>query len=362
MTHWDDPQLHLIRACLSQDAETFSRHASSWDRAVDIDDIDAASMRLIPLYFKVAQSLGVKIKNAGLCRGVYLKSWYVYKTQGSMPLSTLLEALGNCEAVFLKGVALRSTVYRQDPPTRPADDIDLLVLPSEANAVIETLLARGFRPVANLSIKTFTSLRNGVNLANGNVNVDVHWSIVPICLDPEYLSRIWNRAQESAHGLRVLSDTDNLIHALIHGYGANSIAPIRWVVDATLLIRNGQVDWELFSREICATGWSEMAQRQLDILRMSFGIETPLELSLRRKRSYLAWVSRIYLKSESIYLRRLLRILGWDFGVYATNLQVRPTLAAFIRFLPAVSKAFLREYSEYKSQTKKSTAPVANHP
>lgn len=355
MTHWNNSQLHLIRACLSQDAKSFSGHAAAWDSSFDIEDIDAASMRLIPLYYKLAQQFGVKIENEGICKGVYLKSWYAYKTQGLMPLEDIMELLGGHEAIFLKGVALRGTVYRHDPPTRPADDIDFLVRPSQARAVVETLMLRGFRPEAKLSIETFTSLRHGVNLSKGKVNLDVHWSVVPICLDPGYLTRIWIRSQEAENGVKVLSDTDSLIHSLIHGYGSNVIAPIRWIVDAALLIRKGSIDWELFSREIEVTGWGPMAMKQLEILSDHFGIETGQRLSLSSKPSYLAWVSRVYLRSESLFLRRALRVLGWDFGVYATNLQIRPTFVSFLRCSPQLVSAFLKEFGEYLSRTKQPT-------
>jgi hypothetical protein len=321
---------------------------------VEIDEVDTASIRLIPLYFKVAQRLGVKIENEGICKGVYLKSWYTYKTQSLMPLEELREALNGSEVIFLKGVALRRSVYRNDPPTRPADDIDFLVRTSQARTIFETLMARGFRPDVNLSIETFTSLRNGINLSKAHVNLDVHWSVSHICLDPDYQSRIWTRSLESLDGVKVLSDTDNLLHALIHGYGSNSIAPIRWVVDAALLIRQGDIDWELFSREIEATGWRSMALSQLNVLSDYFAIETPQDLRQNGKRSYLAWISRSYLRSESLHFRRALRILGWDFGVYATNLQIRPTVLAFCRLLPSLAFAFLREYSEMQTRTKKS--------
>lgn len=352
MTQWDKSQLHLIRACLSQDAKNFSYHAAAWDRYLTIDQIDAASMRLIPLYFKLAQRYGVKIENEGICKGVYLKSWYAYKTQGLMPLGTLLEALGSHEAIFLKGVALRGTVYRHDPPTRPADDIDFLVQPSQARAVVETLMLRGFLPEAKLSIETFTSLRHGVNLSKGEVNLDVHWSVVPICLDPGYLTRIWTRCQEAENGVKVLSDTDSLIHCLIHGYGSNVIAPIRWIVDAALLIRKGGIDWALLSREIEVTGWGPMVRKQLQILSDYFGIETGQRFRPSRKPSYLAWVSRVYLRSESLFLRRALRVLGWDFGVYATNLRIRPTFVSFLRCFPQLVLAFLKEFGEYLSRAK----------
>lgn len=338
---------HLLSACLSESSSDFEESVRSWERIQVIDDIDYASMRLIPYLYKQSLKFKIDLRDKGICKGLYLKSWYTSQVRSAMPQQELSEQGLLQGSVILKGAALQQTIYLTDPPTRPADDIDLLVSPVNKRSQLSTLIEVGFKLDGPFSADTVLNLRNSANLIRGASNVDVHWSIFPICYDPDFNQRLVARATMGNHGFLIPSATDNLIHALVHGYGSNIIQPIRWVLDAVLLIRSGEIDWPLFKKEVEATGWGPIVSHQLEYLRQAFDISLPEGLSFRAPNGYLIWLSSMYLRTDALWLRRILRLLGWDFAVLAANVGVVPTFVNYFRIFPLLAKSFLQEFAEF---------------
>lgn len=340
---------HLLKACLSQTRLDFSQHLMKWETAQNLQEIDPASARLIPFLYRKAESFGVEIKNYGICRGIYLKAWYQYSLVSALPRKTLVNDALFDKAVLLKGAALQQGVYSLDPPTRPADDVDILIPRGENLKVLQKLIERGFWLDSPISSESLVKLRNSAGLRRGQDHFDIHWSVFPICLDPLFTERLVSRSLRGKDGLRYSSPVDSLLHTIVHGFGSNEIAPIRWILDAGLLIRSGEIDWVTFRQEVSATGWSTIVYPQMTVLQSEYGVKVPPEAYGPKMTSYLITIARIYLKTDSVWLRRFLRLFGWDFAVFAQNQGFRPTLRMAIVSTPKLTLYFIRELREVLS-------------
>ena len=112
---------------MSESSSDFEEAVRAWENVQRIDEIDYASMRLIPYLYKQSLKFRIGLSNEGICKGLYLRSWYTTQVKSAMPQRELRDLGLFHGSVILKGAALQQSVYRADPPTRPADDIDVLV-------------------------------------------------------------------------------------------------------------------------------------------------------------------------------------------------------------------------------------------
>jgi hypothetical protein len=337
---------HLLAACLSEYPEEFSVHLRSWEELQDLQEIDAASAGLIPFLYRRAEAFGVQMRNHDLCKGMYLKSWYKYQLRSALPRELLLNNPRLKGAVLLKGAALQQSIYAFDPPTRPADDVDVLIPRESALITLKLMLGDGYQMDNTLSPETLVNLRNSVNLHRGREHLDIHWSIFPVCLDPGFSARLSARAKTGIDGLFYTSPADSLLHTLVHGFGLNEVNPLRWVLDAALLIRSGEVDWNIFNTEARATGWSSVLQYQINLLNSEFEVPVSKEIQLAEQKGYVIGIARMYLSTKNTWIRRFLRVIGWDLAVFSQNQGARPTLFRALVFFPKWVAIFLREFKE----------------
>jgi hypothetical protein len=335
----------LLKACTASDTE-FVANLLEWERIQDIETIDFASMRLIPYLYRKAESLKVQMANKGICKGLYLKAWYLHNTIKTPTIEWIeqQELLEN--AILLKGGALQYTIYKKDPPSRPSDDVDLLLPRHSAEKALDLLEKQNFQVNHKLSKATIFNLRNGINYFSLDKSIDIHWGIFPVCSDLMFTSRAFDRTIQVSEKLKILSPTDNLIHCLIHGYGTNDLAPIRWVLDAHLLVTSGMVDWELFWEEIDRTGWHRIIRQQIEVLsRYNTSIDIPRFINFHI--NAVMFVTEMMLKTNNVYLRRALRLLGYDFGVWAQNFGVKPTLVNYFKTMPKWLPLIVQEWREF---------------
>ena len=337
----------LLRACLS-DQDFFEINLRDWEQIQDIETIDYATMRLIPYLYRKTLSYSVHMRDEGICKGLYLRAWYLLQTQGVPSEKWVIQNMDVSQCILLKGAALQKSIYSEDLPTRPTDDLDLLVRPGYVEKSFEILHQAGFSSDSWLSPEGFRRLRHGGNFYGNGLNVDLHWQLIPVSLDPGYTSRLFERASKLSSGISVLSPTDNLFHTLVHGFGANEIAPIRWVVDAAELIGREQIDWQLFWCEVGRTGMHKLVEAQVKTLE-SFGVSVPKVRGVRMRTSLPISVSVLFLRTEGRYLRRVLRLLGYDFAVWAQHAGVTPSTLNYYRHLSRWLANTRAEWKEYRS-------------
>jgi hypothetical protein len=339
----------LIKACLAS-IEDFEPRLRAWESLLEIGDIDYASLRLVPYLYRRAQSFGVNLRDGGIAKGLYLRSWYLYNTAGIAPMQKLSNLDSLAGAIVLKGAALRQTIYRNDPPTRPADDVDFLIPRCRMESAVGQLQSMEFVIDSIFSIFPMVNLRNSIGLRNGPLNVDLHWGINPICLDPDFFQRMFSRASAGQMGYLLASPTDNLIHTLIHGYGSNQIAPIRWILDAALLVEEGDIDWSLLEVELFRTGWGQMGKHQIAILTQVYDVKVPeikFDKPKARLHRYIVVLNSFFATSQNIWALRITRLIGYDLAVLASGRGLPISVKVFVKLFPDWLNLFMKELLEY---------------
>lgn len=323
-TDLTQPQELLLRACLAPNDE-FVALLESWQQSIDLDDVDYGSHRLLPYLYRRLERAGLTVRDQGRLRGIYARFWALHHTKATPALDAVSDL--PVPYLVLKGTALQAMAYGNDPATRPSDDVDVLVHPRDRERALRHLLRDGFDLEVELPLESYLQLRKGASLLRAGIAVDLHWNIFYWSKDPKLIDRMFQRAvplDYRGRPLLSLCPTDTLLHTVTHGFGTNQVPPIRWVLDAALLIRSGQVDWALLESEAIASGWACATAAQLAVLVNVFGIELPPGL-LRRLRwgggrfDYaLQWA---HLRARSIWAKRWARIAGWDTRVLGSNLQ-----------------------------------------
>jgi hypothetical protein len=165
--------------------------------------------------------------------------------------------------VFLKGAALGRTVYHS-PALRPLSDIDLLVRPHDFLAARDLLVASGFA----LSSESWHS---SLLLKTGYPEVDLHQSPYHEAFSEALVAPIFSRIETLplvGGSVYRLGNEDQLLHTLAHGLRANTVSPLRWMVDAIHVLRSAGplFAWDMFLREAIRLDLVEVAVRGLEML------------------------------------------------------------------------------------------------
>jgi hypothetical protein len=243
MKFWPDPvQELLLRAALLPGAaagEAFRK----WLTLTDRDRLDQGSYRMLPLLVHNLSRQGIRDPFLNLCLGVHRHTWVRNQMQLSQTRELLKEfRLEGIPVMLLKGAAL-ALAYYADCGLRPFEDIDLLVPTGQAQPAFALLCRLGWSP-CRFPVRSISPEYAGITHAVVMVNerglvVDLHWHLLSQCLSPDADSRFWRDSvpvDKESNRLYMLSPTDQLFHACVHGYkhqvGWEHIPPIRWVADA----------------------------------------------------------------------------------------------------------------------------------
>ncbi|MGV1034800.1 MAG: glycosyltransferase [Microbacteriaceae bacterium] len=266
----------MLRACLASNDE-LEPAVRAWEAALDIDDIDGISMRFAPYLYRRLLAADVTARDGGILKGLYNRYWYLHHMHGAPTMRAVNEILAEVPFVVLKGLALQATVFGGDQPTRPCDDVDILVPLAYREQAYRRLTEAGF--VSNLPLQPNVFLKNrpAINLLRGNEHVDLHWVVLAPTRHIGYEATLFERSvrvPSTIGELPVLAPNDSLTHTLLHGAELNDVAPIRWVLDAALLVRSGTIEWNSFVEAADEMGLSAVLLRQLNVLR-DYGVVIP---------------------------------------------------------------------------------------
>lgn len=241
----------LLQACLF-DGEPAIAAWRAWRSQVALEEIDLGASRLLPMLADRLLQLGVDDPAFGAYRGVQRRTWarnqMLFRGAGAV-LKQFREA--GITALALKGVVLASTCYAT-MSLRPMGDLDLLVRRADAPAALDRLETMGWllqaamprpREPADFALRHACAYEDP---ANPEVSVDLHWRLLWEKYDAAAEAAMWERAGGFAVGGETClapSPADLLLHVCAHGARWNGIAPVRWVADATLLLRTRTIDW-----------------------------------------------------------------------------------------------------------------------
>lgn len=243
--NWPDPlQRLLLRACLGT-GESAIAAWREWQGRIALDDIDYASLRLIPLLSHQLRQAGVEHPDLGRYRGIYRKSWYENQVlfRLAAQVTQLCQAAG-IPVLVLKGVPL-AHFYYAETALRPMTDFDFLVRPHQAEAARVALQGAGWiltsnqHPVRGSKEWSFTHPDGGT--------IDLHWRLGATSFARDAEDAYWRDAEKfSLNGIATLTlcPTDHFFHACVHGVPANWMAPFRWMTDAMMILRKREIDWD----------------------------------------------------------------------------------------------------------------------
>ncbi len=271
-------QALLLRAILLARPEAAAAWAA-WRRAVDLDDLDPASVRLLPQLFRRLQQDGVRDPLMGRLRGIYRHTWYANQLR-LQDLADLVRALGarGIEAMLLKGAALVVGWY-DDAGVRPMDDADLLVRTPAAAPAAEALAALGWRPAIPMTVSHRTAGHAMDFYDARGRRLDLHWHLLPECCWPDADAAVWARSRPAAvRGVpvRVLGPADQLFHVATHGVRWEPVPPVRWIPDAAQVLGRGDaVDWDGLVAEAARRQMTAPVHDALAHLRRDFGAPVP---------------------------------------------------------------------------------------
>lgn len=239
----------LLQAGLCAQPQAAAAWREFCGRIDDIEILDEGCYRLFPLVAANLQNSGEEFPHQPRILGVLRHAWA--KNQrlfGAMtPLLRALQDAG-VEMLLLKGAAL-AELYRRQGSVRSMADIDILIHPQDLARTIGILQARGCTIPSDMTPQRLADLLRfrhelTVNIPGGS-ELDIHWYLVSDARHLEAEDEFWRDAVPcTLAGMRsqTLHPTDQLLHTCLHGAQWNQISPVRWLADATMLIRAG-VDW-----------------------------------------------------------------------------------------------------------------------
>lgn len=351
----DGSLAEIISLCLSSDSE-FSAKLKKWESRQSIDIIDGGLLRFIPFLYRRILDLNIDARDKNIMRGVYYKSWW-YQTVFQQENVKFLESIINDFPRFalIKGVALQHSIYRNDPRTRPCDDVDILVDSRDRIKAVKYLLTRGFRLDSDYTLTYVMNFRKSASFVNDKISVDLNWGLFEYSRQPKYFRELELQLVKSGEiDFLTLADTENLIHTFLHGAGWNSVSSTRWIMDAALLVKKGNIDWQRFTKIVIANGWQYPLINQIEYLE-EFEIFIPRTTKAEiasSKRDHFGEAMYLYQRQPKLISRRVLRFLYSDYLTYLTVNGFTNSLFNYFRLQPKVLKNFIVQYFLAKTHKK----------
>lgn len=217
-----------------------------WRAAVEFDDVDHGSTRLLPLVYRNLGADAFDAEVAGRLKGLYRRSWshnqlIFRRAAGAIEL---LEEAG-IKTLITKGASLAVLSYG-DVGVRPMDDVDVLVPIERTAEAIEVLSEAGWKP-DHEDLSAWTEVHHSLGFAGADRGeVDLHWFSL---WQPASDKELWRASvplELAGAATRAPSPADQLLLACVHGTPWSPLPPFRWIADAITVIRSAeeQLDWD----------------------------------------------------------------------------------------------------------------------
>ena len=329
-------ELSLIEACLAPNS-AFEGKFREWESGADIANLDYGALRLLPFLTKRLSDLGIESVLELDLKRIQRYFWAKRKLQDATITESIVPLMKGIKPVSLKGFALEQLVYKEGE-LRPFSDLDLLVSRSDFRLVSQRSPNHDLRFLGPAAARSYAYLQHAMPYKGKNLDLDLHWTFFPLGLDVGYDNRIRERSSkcEKYQGWLVPSTTDALIHTLLHGRRPDVVSPVRWLLDAHLLVTRNEVDWNLFQQEARNLGLQREIQAGLRELQE---VSTPDSgIPVLRVRGTAGfhlshYAARKAVNSNSMWLKRFARLAGSD------SILIRRALAGEGHRLTAVRVA-----------------------
>jgi hypothetical protein len=271
-------QLLVLHAALDEPPRARAAW-EAWREAVDFDDIDPGSLRLLPLVYRNLGPDGFDPEVAGRLKGVYRLAWSRNHLLFGRAAAAI-ERLGGAgiETMALGGAALALVSYR-DIGLRPIEDVDLLVPIDRAGEAIEALVQGGWAPEAE-PWEGLISAHHSLRLADaGGGRVDLHWFSLWLPADDAPLWRASVPVELAGASTRVPGPADRLLLACLEGTPWNPLPAFPWAADAITAIEaaGSSLDWDRLASEAARRGLTVAVASALRHLDEELGAPVPAE-------------------------------------------------------------------------------------
>jgi hypothetical protein len=274
-------QRQLLRAALLGGPDGLRAWEAWRDGVGDIMELDAGSVRLLPMLYQNLKTEGVDHPWMGRLRGTYRKAWYQNRMllhHAAKVVRALTEA--GLPAMVLKGAALAPSVYG-DIALRPMNDVDVLVRTRDLEAALGVFPGLGLHPGHSLAPGRLR-LTHALGFVDaGGRQIDLHWHVLEDDCRPDADEAFWaNAVGAEIDGAETLTLdlTDHLFHTCAHGARWNRVPPYRWVADAAMIVRTGKVDWNRLVDTAVRHRVVPQIQHPLEYLVESLELEIPGEV------------------------------------------------------------------------------------
>jgi hypothetical protein len=242
---WPSPAQELLLAAALIEGP---RGRAAWAElraTLDVDTIDYASHAVLPLLYRQLKDAGIDDPLLGIFKGIHRYNWARNQAliEAFVPILRQLHD-GGIPIALLKGAALMATTYA-DPGLRAMADVDVLVPTAARRAAIDILAAAGLIPVSGFSPDAVDHAAPSFTPSYAfrdrqNHELDLHWQVLHHSRQPDADDEFWAAMRDAeCRGLRVkvLDPADQLLHVIAHGLRWNQVPPLRWVIDAVLILR-----------------------------------------------------------------------------------------------------------------------------
>jgi hypothetical protein len=284
----DEKQFLLLKAALFSGKMSLENW-EKWCAIENLDAIDGASFRLIPLLHKNLEKYNIKTleqeRLKGISRFHWCKNQILIKAMHSL-LSTLRCA--GVDVLLLKGGALIFQYYHS-PALRPMSDFDFMVPKNQLSKALSIMQGSGWASVDSMMLDDpqVQSTRHSQSFVDSNGNeCDLHWTPLREATWKNAEAHFWDTSERldlPGYNVRVLGPTEHLLHTIVHGGHYNVLPPIRWISDAWIILENDaeRIDWDrllyLGKKYLCATS----LRYGLLYLASEFKVEVPPSILLR---------------------------------------------------------------------------------
>jgi hypothetical protein len=272
---WPDRlQELLLRATILRGDEAVSAW-EEWAAEADIDIADEGSVRLLPETYTNLRSLGVDHDLFRLIKGVKRRTWLQNQLLFHQAATALEILHGHGIATMVtKGPALVLRHYH-DLGRRPMADFDIVLHKEDLKAGIHALAENGFRLRQPEMADRDLNLIHALSYVNETGRqFDLHWEVIPRCTNAQPFWDLATPVHFNEVTTLAPSATDLLLHVCVHGLRLNRIPPLRWVVDASVILRDSEVDWDRLV-DLSRGFWLEYRMREALRYLEQFGIEIP---------------------------------------------------------------------------------------
>ena len=270
-----------------------------WKSSAVFEDIDFATLRIVPALYLRIKDLGFEDELVGKIKGAYRMAWV--KNQRTIHAAANAIRILTDESIpvmILKGLPLLIDSYG-DTGARFTGDADLLVRPADVKRSIELLLKNGWSYVDAAFARSHESGTDGIMSVTKETNfqdtlkneIDLHWGLFHSTNRKGFFDLMFGASDHvisfddlepaslpvSFIGVSCLmpSHEDTLIHVVAHGSARNDHRAIRWIADAAAIIRNSGVDWDTVLTRTVALGFTVEMQVALPYIKETYGIEIP---------------------------------------------------------------------------------------